>query len=101
MKELTKETFANEVLAAETPVLVDFFATWCGPCKMLSPVLSEFAEEHEGKVKVVKVDVDNQPELAAAYRVASIPTLLLFRNGKVEGRSVGFRRKAQLEQMLG
>lgn len=98
---LTKENFEAEVLKSDIPVLVDFWATWCGPCMMLSPVIAELAEEFEGKVKVGKVNVDEQNELAMQYRVASIPTLLLFENGQLTKTSVGFMPKNELIETLG
>lgn len=98
---LTKENFETEVLKSDIPVLVDFWATWCGPCMMLSPVIAELAEELKGKVKVGKVNVDEQNELAMQYRVASIPTLLLFKNGELVKTSVGFMPKAEIIANLG
>lgn len=98
---LTKENFEAEVLKSDIPVLVDFWATWCGPCMMLSPVIAELAEELEGKVKVGKVNVDEQNELAMQYRVASIPTLLLFKNGELAKTSVGFMPKNDIIATLG
>ena len=98
---LTKENFETEVLKSDIPVLVDFWATWCGPCMMLSPVIAELAEELEGKVKVGKVNVDEQNELAMQYRVASIPTLLLFKNGELVKTTVGFMQKNALIEELG
>lgn len=98
---LTKENFETEVLKSDIPVLVDFWATWCGPCMMLSPVIAELAEEFEGKIKVGKVNVDEQNELAMQYRVASIPTLLLFENGQLVKSSVGFMPKNELIETLG
>ena len=98
---LTKENFEAEVLNSDIPVLVDFWATWCGPCMMLSPVIAELAEELEGKVKVGKVNVDEQNELAMQYRVASIPTLLLFKNGELAKTSVGFMPKNDIIATLG
>lgn len=98
---LTKENFETEVLKSDIPVLVDFWATWCGPCMMLSPVIAELAEELEGKVKVGKVNVDEQNELAMQYRVASIPTLLLFKNGELAKTSVGFMPKNDIITNLG
>ena len=98
---LTKENFETEVLKSDIPVLVDFWATWCGPCMMLSPVIAELAEELEGKVKVGKVNVDEQNELAMQYRVASIPTLLLFKNGELAKTSVGFMPKNEIISNLG
>lgn len=98
---LTKQNFETEVLKSDIPVLVDFWATWCGPCMMLSPVIAELAEELDGKVKVGKVNVDEQNELAMQYRVASIPTLLLFKNGELSKTSVGFMPKHEIIATLG
>lgn len=98
---LTRENFEEEVLRGDLPVLVDFWATWCGPCRMLAPVIAEIAEAHEGVLKVGKVNVDEQPELATAYRVESIPTIFLFRNGEIAAKAVGFRSRADLESLLG
>jgi len=99
--ELTNENFAAEVLQSELPVLVDFWATWCGPCKMLAPTVAEVATEYAGRVKVGKVNVDNAPELAARYGITSIPALLLFNKGVVVRTSVGFVPKADVVAMLG
>lgn len=95
---VTKETFEREVLQAAQTVLVDFFATWCGPCKMVAPIVKQIADE--GKAKVCKIDVDEQPELAIRYGVDSIPTLLVFKNGALVNRAVGYRSKEQLEALL-
>ena len=99
--ELTNENFDAEVLQSELPVLVDFWATWCGPCKMLAPTVAEVATEYAGRVKVGKVNVDNAPELAARYGITSIPALLLFNKGEVVRTSVGFVPKADVVAMLG
>ena len=98
---LTKENFQNEVLNSDIPVLVDFWATWCAPCMMLSPVVEELAEDLAGKVKVGKVNVDEQQELAMQYRVASIPTLLLFIDRKLADSTVGFMPKNDIIATLG
>ena len=97
---LTEENFEQEVLKSELPVLVDFWASWCGPCRMIAPSLAEIAEEYEGKAKVGKVNVDEQMRLAMRYGINSIPALLLFKNGEVAATSVGARPKAQIEAML-
>ena len=97
---LTVDNFEQEVIQSELPVLVDFWATWCGPCRMVGPVVSEIAEEYEGKVKVGKIDVDEEGELAEKYGVQSIPTLIFFKNGEEVSRQVGFAPKAMLKQMI-
>lgn len=97
---ITTENFEAEVLNSALPVLVDFYADWCGPCKMLAPTVAELAEEYEGRVRVGKLNVDEQPELAIRYNVASIPTLLLFRNGEPVAKSVGYCEKAELTALL-
>ncbi|MCQ2439878.1 MAG: thioredoxin [Oscillospiraceae bacterium] len=97
---ITKENFQSEVMESPIPVLIDFWAEWCGPCRMLAPTVAELAEEYAGRVKVCKVNVDEQPELAAAFRVSSIPTVVVMKDGKVTASSVGVRPKAQLEAML-
>jgi thioredoxin 1 len=94
---LTKENFSAEVVKAAAPVLVDFWAEWCGPCKMIGPVLDELAEEYEGRVKIGKVNIDEQPELATQYGVRAIPTLLLFHQGQVADQMVGLRSKRDLK----
>ncbi len=97
---ITEQNFEEEVLNSEVPVLVDFWATWCGPCRMLAPVIEQIAKEQEGKVKVGKINVDEEMNLAAAFGVQSIPTVMVFKNGKVTNVAVGVRPKAQLEAML-
>jgi len=97
---VTKDNFEEEVLKSELPVLVDFWAPWCGPCRMLAPAVAQIAEEFEGKAKVCKINVDEEEELSAQFGIASIPTVLIFRNGEVTETSVGLRSKAQLAAML-
>ena len=99
-KIFTDETFQSEVLASDVPVLVDFYADWCGPCKMLAPVVEELAEEYQGKVIVGKVNVDHSPKTAQQYGVMSIPTVILFKNGKPVNQIVGFQSKNNLKAML-
>ena len=102
MAEVKELDAAGFEAAVETGVtIVDFWATWCGPCKMLAPTVAEIADEYAGRVKVGKVNVDNAPELAARYGITSIPVLLLFRNGEVAKTSVGFVPKADVVAMLG
>lgn len=96
--ELKQENFETEVLKSELPVLVDFWAPWCGPCRMLAPVVQQIAEERSGTLKVGKVNVDESAELAARYGISSIPALLLFKNGQVAAQTVGFMQKADLER---
>ena len=98
--KITSENFEREVLNSDKPVLIDFWAPWCGPCRMLSPTISEIAEEYKDKVKVGKVNVDEEGELASIFRVSSIPLLVVMKKGKVVNSSVGVRPKNQIVGML-
>jgi len=93
---INKSNFENEVINADKPVLLDFYADWCGPCKMLSPVLSEIADEYADVIRVAKVNVDDEPELAMKFKVSSIPMLVLFKNGRIISTSVGYRPKDEI-----
>lgn len=97
--KINRENFASEVLNSNKPVLLDFYADWCGPCRMVSPIVSEIANERSD-VKVGKINVDEQPELAAQFQVMSIPMLAVIKNGKLENQVVGYRSKEQIEAML-
>ena len=97
---LTASNFDEEVLKSDKPVLVEFWAAWCGPCKMIAPIVHELAGEYEGRVKVTKLDVDANPVVPGQFGVMSIPTLLLFVDGKPEKRLVGYRPKASLKSDL-
>jgi len=95
---LNEDTFTNEVIDAEEPVLVDFTAVWCGPCKMLDPIVSQLAVDWDGKVKVVKLDVDENPGLAMNYGVMGVPTLMLFKDGEPVERVTGYQPKDRLKK---
>lgn len=101
MIHVTAETFEKEVLEAKLPVVVDFWATWCGPCKMFAPVLEDFAKSYEGKVKVVKVDVDAEAALAMEYQIMSVPTVMVFQNGQKTQTSIGVIGKDELAALAG
>jgi thioredoxin 1 len=97
---ITENTFESEVLKSPTPVLVDFWAEWCGPCKMIAPVLDQIATEYKDKLRIAKVDVDSNQATAMRYGVRSIPTLMLFKNGVVEAQQVGMLSKDHLKKLL-
>jgi thioredoxin 1 len=97
---LTQENFQTEVLNSAKPILVDFWAEWCGPCKMIAPVLDELAQEYDGKVRIGKVDIDSHQQLAAQYGITAIPTLLLFQGGQVVHQMRGAKSKRELKASL-
>ncbi len=98
--KVTMDNFEEEVIKSELPVLVDFWAVWCGPCQMLAPTIAEIAEEYEGKYKVCKVNVDEELALAQMFKISSIPTLLVFKEGKVVNMSLGYKPKDQVLALL-
>lgn len=97
---LTKENFDEEVLKSDKPVLVDFWAQWCGPCRAVAPIIDELANEFEGKAKIGKVNVDDQGELAEKFRIMSIPTVMLYKDGQMIDKVIGARSKAEFTQLL-
>lgn len=98
--KFTIDNFKEEVLDSPIPVLVDFYADWCGPCKMMGPIVSELAEKYEGKIRVGKINVDDQPALAQKYKVMSIPTFMVFKGGQESGTFVGGMSKKDLEEKI-
>ena len=97
---VTDSSFDSDVLGSDLPVLVDFWAAWCGPCKMIAPLLDQLSEEYAGKVKVCKVDVDANPQTAAKFSVRGIPTLMMFKGGELEATKVGALSKSQLTEFI-
>ncbi len=100
LPEVNEAEFENEVLKSQTPVLVEFGAVWCAPCKMLDPIVSELAREWAGKLKVFKLDIDHNPDVPMTYQVMSVPTMMLFKNGEVLERMVGFKPKEKIVEKI-
>lgn len=99
-QSFSDSNFEEEVMKSELPVLVDFYAEWCGPCKMMAPIIDELAKEYEGKWKIGKCDIDNSPELTAKFGITSIPTILFFKDGQVVNKALGFQSKEALVAKL-
>lgn len=100
VKAVTDQSFKEDVLGSKEPVLVDFWAEWCGPCRMISPIVEELSEEFKGRVKVTKVDVDSNPEISVEYGIRNIPTLLFFKDGALVDKAVGVQPKEKLAERL-
>ena len=98
--ELTEDNFASEVLEADMPVMIDFWAPWCGPCRMVAPIIEDLADKYEGRIKVAKVNLDESPALASEYGVRSIPAIFVFNNGEVAERAVGVQPEDTLSTMI-
>ena len=98
MDTIKENNFDAEVLKSEVPVVVDFFATWCGPCKMIAPLFEELAREYSGKAKFVKIDIDESPNLASSYKVRGVPTLMVFKGGEIKSTMVGAQPKAKIAE---
>ena len=98
--EVTDSNFEQEVINSDIPVIVDFWAIWCGPCKMIAPIMEEFASEYDGKVKITKLDVDNNPNVAVKYGIRSIPTVLLFKDGKIIEQIIGAYPKSYFQDKI-
>jgi thioredoxin 1 len=98
--EISSAEFEQEVLKSETPVLVDFWAHWCAPCRAFAPILEEIAKQYEGEIKVCKVNVDENPDLASQYGIMSIPTLILFKDGEIKEKSIGMVPKENIEKLI-
>lgn len=97
---VTKDTFDEVVLKSDKPVVVDFWASWCGPCRMVAPIMEELADDFEGKAQITKVNVDDQGELSAQFRIMSIPTVLIFKNGEIAEKIVGARAKEEFSELI-